>query len=118
MGMIYEYTCAEHGKFEIIKPMEDAAQPEYCPTCKAPLTRLWLNRSGFNGEKVEHAEFNPGLGCVVRNRKHREEVARRKGLVEIGNESVDTIHKTAERDQEEARNKRYDDAIKEAANGL
>ena len=116
--MIYEYTCKDHGKFEIIKPMEDAAQPEYCPKCHQPLARVWFNRSGFHGEKVEHPEFNPGLGCVVRNRKHREEVARRKGLVEIGTESVDTIHKTAERDQEEARNKRYDDAIKEAANGL
>lgn len=43
---------------------------------------------------VQHAEYNPGLGCVVKNAQHRAEIARSKGLEEIGSEKIETVHKT------------------------
>ena len=52
---------------------------------------------GFINAKVEHAEYNPGLGCVVKNRTHRAELARQRGLVEVGNDiSADNMLKQAE----------------------
>lgn len=114
--MIYEYECKEHGQFEVYKPMDEAGTPEVCPTCQAPAKRLWFNRGGFFGEKVEHPEWNPALGCVVKNGKHRAEVAASKGLVEIGNEKPDTVHKEMTQLNESRRNKRYEEALNDIHN--
>ena len=109
--MIYEYECKEHGVFEVLKSMDEAGKDEPCPTCQVIGSRLWNNRGGFTGEKVEHAEWNPALGCVIKNKKHRAEVAERKGLVEIGNEKPDTIHREMTATNESIRNRRYDEAM-------
>jgi len=112
--MIYEYECKEHGQFEVYKPMDEAASPEVCPKCCAPASRIWFNRGGFFGEKVEHPEWNPALGCVTKNKKHREQIAASRGLVEIGNEKPDTIHREMTSTNETIRNKRYEEALKDA----
>ncbi len=114
--MIYEYSCQTHGTFEVYKAMSEAHLPEVCPTCQEAATRLWNNRGGFYGEKVEHPEYNPALGCVVKNSKHRAEVAASRGLVEIGNEKPDTIHREMSSIIDTNRNRRYDEAIKDVHN--
>lgn len=45
------------------------------------------------GAKVTHAEYNPGLGCIVKNKRHKEELCRQMGVQEIGNEKTEKIHK-------------------------
>ena len=114
--MIYEYECKEHGAFEVCKAMSEAHLAEVCPTCQVPATRLWFNRGGFTGEKVEHAEWNPALGCIIKNSKHRAEVAASKGLVEIGNEKPDTVHKEMNQLIETRRNQRYEEALNDIHN--
>jgi putative FmdB family regulatory protein len=95
--MIYEYRCDIcNTKREIWKPAAEFDKPESCE-CGANLTRLITGGAGFLGEKVEHAEYNPGLGCIVKNRREREEIAKRKGLIEIGNESPNKLHSESER---------------------
>lgn len=109
--MIYEYRCETHGVFEVVKPMAEAHTDECCPTCQAPATRLWANRGGFTGEKVEHAEWNPALGCVTKNRKHAKQIADARGLVEIGTEKADTVHREMTALNESRRQARYDEAL-------
>ena len=96
--MIYPYICKGCGhKQEIIKSMHDASNVEQCEMCDNILTRVYC-APHIIGAAVQHAEYNPGLGCVIKNKKHRAEVAKRKGLVEIGNDSsAESIHKEAER---------------------
>jgi hypothetical protein len=67
-------------------------------------TRLYLN-----GTKVENAEYNPGLGCIVRNSAHRKEIAKQKGLEEIGNEKPETLHKHFDTARAEKIEKAYDE---------
>jgi hypothetical protein len=51
-------------------------------------------RISFRGEKADSNEafFSHALGQVVRNEKHQREIAKQRGLVEVGNEktSVDS----------------------------
>lgn len=61
-----------------------------CPTCDCKCTSENRDYSKIkiqlSGTKVESSEFNHGLGCVVKNKKHREEIAKQKGFVEVGND--------------------------------
>lgn len=43
-------------------------------------------RLEFSGTKVQDAEYNPGLGKVVKNRRHKQYLMESKGVVEIGND--------------------------------
>jgi hypothetical protein len=94
----YPYTCAAcdcANNWLVYKPMASMDVSEKCPKC-GRIGERTIGRTSFYGATVEDAEFNPALGCVTYGPKHREEVAKRKGLVEIGNESVDSIHADAD----------------------
>lgn len=74
--------------------MGEAENIESCSRCEGPLSledRIVQNTrkaSNYNiiGAKVESAEYNPGLGVVTKSKRHREEIAKQKGVVEIGND--------------------------------
>lgn len=80
-----------------------------CPTCGNESNDLIFQKGiVFIGAAVESPEYNPALGQVVKNSKHRAEIAKRRGLVEIGNESPDKIHKKHERERAEKRKKSWE----------
>lgn len=62
--------------------------------CGKSLTRIYTAPEVI-GASVESPEYNPGLGMVIKNKKHRAEMAKRKGLVEVGNETPKTLEKEA-----------------------
>ncbi len=81
--------------------MED---PEKCSRCGREAKREFVpSRVYFNGTSVQHAEYNPGLGCVVRNSSHRKELCKIKGVEEIGNEKPHSLHKHFDKKREEKR---------------
>lgn len=92
--MIYEYQCTacDH-EFEVYKSVKKYKEPEPCNLCGGKTKRI-LSLSNVN--PVEHGEFNHGLGCWVNDKKHRAEVAKQKGMIEVGNEATETVHKDAE----------------------
>jgi hypothetical protein len=59
--------------------------------------------------RVESPEYNPALGQVVKNSKHRKDLAKEKGLIEIGNEPVEKIHKKFDSDRAEKLKKAWED---------
>jgi hypothetical protein len=69
-----------------MKSVREMDNNEFCESCGAPAERQFTPRVHIKGAKVEHPEYNPALGCVVKNSKHRAELAKRKGLVEVGND--------------------------------
>ncbi len=111
--MTYEYQCIKCDlTFDVAKSHKEMDTNEFCEQCGAPADRVKFPRNVyFSGTSVEHAEYNPGLGQVVKNKYHREELAKRKNLVEVGNdyktgESMQTKFDTA---REEKLKKRYED---------
>jgi len=89
--MIYEYECPDcDTRFEKVKHHSKSKEPENCIKCDTLAHRVM---SLVRLTKVEKHEYNPGLGCVTKGKKHREEICKRRGLVEVGNEAKDNIHK-------------------------
>ena len=83
----YPYECpACQETWEVSKRLSDIDLPESCPNCQTAGNR-YISRTHFYGASDwDKAEFNPGLGCVVKNKQHRAEICKRRGLVEIGND--------------------------------
>ncbi len=65
----------------------------------------------FTGTKIEDAEFNPGLGRVTKSKAHRDELAKKLGAVEIGNDSKDpdSLHKHFDSERETKIKKSWDE---------
>ena len=102
----YPYFCPHCENLrDIIKPVRDIDRLERCETCDTELDSSCRRIGGgtyFIGASVEDAEFNPGLGCVVKNKRHREQICKDRGLIEIGND-VDPKKQAADIDRAEKR---------------
>lgn len=111
--MTYEYKCtACAGHFDVYKSVKDLDRNETCPQCGEFGERQFVpQKVHFSGTKVQDAEYSPGLGAVVKNKYERSELAKRKGLVEIGNDykTPDNIHKESDGILEAKRKKRWEE---------
>ncbi len=84
--MLYPHYCDKCDfETDVVKPMADSSKKEYCPGCANHMRRIYT-APYLVGTSVESAEFNPGLGQVTFGKKDREEKAKRKGMIEIGND--------------------------------
>lgn len=113
--MTYEYQCTKCDRtFDVIKSYKDMERTEWCPDCDEPAVRNFMPKHVyFSGAKVTHAEFNPGLGCVVKNEAHKQDILKRRGLVEVGNDfgSAEKMQNKFDSDREAKKQKRYDEAL-------
>jgi putative FmdB family regulatory protein len=118
--MVYVYDCRKcDADFDVIKPVTEMENNEFCPACGSPGERRFVPSRVFFSKT--NAEYNPALGKVTKNAKHRAEVAKRMGLVEIGNDygnKPDTIHKEFDQKREATKEARYAEAIKKAQEAL
>lgn len=107
--MIYSYECEKcDEEHDIAKPAQDWNKPECCPQCGFNLTKIFSTFQFF-GAKNEDAEYNHGLGQVIKSKQERREVAKRKGVVEVGNESLESLHKHANLSKQEKLKKSWDE---------
>lgn len=93
------------------KSYKEIESEEFCPYCGAPAERIPFPKKVYlSGTKVENAEYNPGLGCVTKNKRDRDEIAKRKGLVAVGNDfgSGESMQKNFDADRERKRAKRWE----------
>lgn len=111
--MTYQYNCPKcDNTFDVIKPARDIDVNEFCPSCESPAIRQFVpSKVYFSGTKVQNAEYNPGLGRVVKSKYHRTELAKRMGLVEVGNDygGGDKMQKSFDTAREEKLKKRWED---------
>jgi putative FmdB family regulatory protein len=111
--LTYEFSCQKcELVFDRILTVDERNRPQSCPDCGAPADRNFTpSRVFLSGTKVEHAEYNPGLGCVVKNKRHREEICKRKGLIEVGNDfgSGDKMQAKYDADRAEKRKRSWDE---------
>lgn len=111
--MIYPYLCDSCQKeFDVVKSYLHMDDPEKCD-CGSKATRQFTARVHIIGAQVTNAEYNPGLGCVVKNKAHKDDIMKRKGVVEVGNDygSSEKLQKKFETDRAEKIKKRLDGSI-------
>lgn len=113
--MIYPYLCEECGhKFEVIKFVAEIDRPEPCEKCSSPLTHRYIGRTHFFGAGDWNTQqFNPGLGCYTKSNKHAAKIAKERGLIEVGNESAEKVHKHYDDMRERDWQRGWDDTLRE-----
>ena len=106
---LYEYFC-EHCKkeYEIFKRITEWTGKDPCPKCEKVGYRIFSGDFVHYGTKIEDAEYNVGLGCITKSKRHRDELAKRRGVFEIGNEDPEKIHNNFEKDRETKRRKSWE----------
>ena len=116
---LYEYKCKECNKtFEVVKKMSDFSRVEICD-CGFEAEKMINFRGTLMNTKVEEAEYNIGLGCWTKSKRHRKEIAKRRGLVEIGNdEKPDDTYKRFETQREQKSQKKWDKLTEELISGV
>lgn len=77
--------------------------------CGKKAKKIFSSQIHFIGTKIENAEFNVGLGAITKSKRHREELAKRKGLIELGNEKPETVHKVFDTQREDKRKKSWEE---------
>ena len=88
----YSYECKCGHKFDEVRSIKEYADYPitHCPKCDGECgkeSRDYSNNSfTFIGTAVQSAEYNPGLGCVVKDNYHKSEILKKKNLVEVGND--------------------------------
>jgi len=109
--MVYEYNCAPcNNKFDVIKPVHKMKQAEFCSKCNKQAVRKFVpSRVHFAKTSVEHAEYNPGLGQIVKSRYHRSELCKEHSLTEVGNQNPDSLAKDYEQARIKKANAAYED---------
>lgn len=96
--MIYPYECPQcTHQFEVIKCVADMELPEKCPKCDTISTRYIALTHFYGASDWDKSEYNPGMGIVTRNSKHRAREAKARGLVELGNEDLGKLQKENEK---------------------
>lgn len=116
--MRYPYECPKCGdQFDIYKSVVYIDNEESCPKCNCVCTaenRIILPGAIFFGaDDWNKQEWCPGLGCYVKGNKHRKQIAKERGLEEVGNEDPRKILAADEKRQEELAERNYDKMIKD-----
>lgn len=114
---IYDYRCHSCGQhFETIKGIKayDVDPSSDCTHCGARCGSsdryFGFCSISFTGTAVVDAEYNPGLGQVVKNKYHKTEIMKQKSLVEVGNDfgSGEKMQTHFENTRHEAREKAWE----------
>lgn len=119
----FDISCKKCGRsFEYSKSLKTDNNPAciYCDSDKTVILEKVRKTkppkiidSGIviTGGRIEDAEYNPGLGQVTKSKRHREELAKRMGMEEIGNDfkTPDRIHEKFDKDLAEKIKRRWDD---------
>lgn len=112
--MVYSYECpACSGEFDVVKSISEVDRAESCAKCNVTAKRIFKSANiRFSGTKVEHAEYNPAFGKVIRNKRERRYEAEKRGMVEVGNDfkSSDSMREHFDSERAYKLDRRYEEA--------
>lgn len=116
--MIYPYHCvACKHEFEVIKSVRQIDDEESCELCGQISVRTIAKSQAFYGANDwDTAHFSTVLGMKVRSNKEAQKIARERGLVEVGTENIEKIHKKFDTEREKKIETRYDDILNTTIN--
>lgn len=108
--MVYEYNCTTCDiSVEVTKPMEDHRRIEICHSCGGQMVSIVTGGRGFSYKKNEWPEYNPAFGRVVKNSSERKNLAREKGLIEVGSEDIIKLGDKMDKDKKDKADKEWSD---------
>jgi len=107
----YPYEChnCSHS-YEVVKSVAEINTEEKCPKCNHVTKRTIAKQQSIDKNAASdwnRKEFNPGLGGAFTPREARKE-AKRRGLIEVGNEKPEKIEKHYKQQREQDVQRRYD----------
>ena len=108
--MIYPYRCVCGKEFEVIKSSKNIDDIEICPECGHNCTKAerYISRTHFYGASDwDSLDYNPAFGKAVTKKQAKAE-AKRRGMIEVGNEDLSKYHKELDRDNERRRQEKWD----------
>lgn len=108
--MKYAYRCACKNMWDVVKSLSEIDNVETCEKCGQTGERFIAGFSFYGASDWDKTEYNPGLGCITRNSKHRDQIARSRGLIEIGNEDPNKLHAHYEAQRERDHAQRWQEA--------
>jgi len=108
----YPYRCRCGHDWDVYKRVAQIDDPETCSECGSLGERYISSQIQLHGTKVEEYEYNPAFGKFLRGKKSRDELAKRHGMIEVGNEPAENIEKLAEQNRKERAS--WDKATEEA----
>lgn len=93
--MIYPYSCTVcSATTEVIAPVSMHTHYQAC-ACGETMNQVYSLSKPIVDDM--EATYYPSLGGVIKSKKHRKEVMKRKGLIEVGNERPATVHSEMEK---------------------
>lgn len=98
---MYEYShCV---RWDVPKPISALDEPEPCPICKVYGERQLALPAPVSTTAGDwnRVEYNHGLGQWTKSWKHGRQIAKAKGLEEVGNESAVKVGEQFARAREE-----------------
>jgi ssDNA-binding Zn-finger/Zn-ribbon topoisomerase 1 len=107
--MIYPYKCNSGHTWEVIKSVKQIDNEEKCPDCGTIGERYISQSQSFSGaDDWDTAHYSHALGKVVRNNKEERRLASAKGLIEVGNEKPEKIHKHFKKQRDDKQKASWD----------
>lgn len=106
---VYPYRCSCGEEFDVYKSIHEAQRPEDCDRCGMRADRVFVPFL-FSGAAVQESEWNPAFGQVVKNKYHRSELAKKHGVVEVGNDyaSPESMQKHFDKQREDKRKQSWE----------
>jgi len=121
MRYLYKCPACAH-KFDVDKHHSVIDQLEHCPMCAADcdsdarqMCAPALDKRSMSAWNDQ--AYNPGLGCVTYGKKDAERKAKAMGLIEVGNEKLETVHKHFDKQREDTKAARWAEADREMVYG-
>lgn len=106
----YEYRCKAGHNFDVVKRISELDRDERCDCGEGADRQVTLPAPvSVTAGDWNRVSYNPGLGQWTKSWKHGREVAKSKGLVEVGDTPMETVHKDAERTRADRYKARWDD---------
>jgi hypothetical protein len=110
MPPIYPYECDQGHSWEVAKPLSAIDAEERCSLCGVVGGRtIGLVAIDKTAASSWQPTWNPGLGQVVKSKAHAQRIAKEKGLLEVGTEKVENIHRHYDKQREDAHKARWAD---------
>lgn len=84
---IYEFECADHGTFEISRPMAESRQPGPCPDCGEAAKRLLSAPMVATGSHIGRR-----AAAVNERSQHEPRIVKREAPRSNGEPTKQTVH--------------------------
>jgi hypothetical protein len=90
--------------------MDKHREPEKCADCGQLARRVFLTSRPIVDNT--QPEYYHALGKWITSKSQRKEEMKKNGLIEVGNEKPETVHKEAQKQLDHNRKRKYDEVFK------